>query len=456
MASTPDIIDPELTLNQMIPETQYTWSDDVSIAYQVFGEGPPDLVVVPGWLSNLDLFWEEPSFVRLFQGFASFSRVLLFDKRGSGLSDPTTDSPTLEERMDDVRAVMDAVGSESATLFGYSEGGPMCALFAATYPDRTQGLVMNGSYARRRWAEDYAIGISDEDIQQFFDVLPQAWGGPVWLETIAPSVAQDPKFRNWWAKFLRGSGSLKTATEISRMGYDIDIRHLLPSIHVPTLILHATRDRATGVENGRYLASNIPGARLVELDSDDHLPAVSCPEQIVAEVRRLVTGRHQVHDVDRVLATVLFTDIVDSTRLAAELGDTPWRDLLEAHHAAVRHELAVHRGREVKSTGDGFHAMFDGPARAISCGRAIQEAVDRIGVSVRVGMHTGECELRGERVEGVAVHIAARVAALASGGEVLVSQTVRDLVAGAGFSFQDRGVHTLKGVPDEWRILAVG
>lgn len=439
----------------MIPETRYTWSDDVSIAYQVFGEGPPDIVVVPGWLSNLDLFWEEPSFVRFFQGLASFSRVLLFDKRGTGLSDRTTDSPTLEERMDDVRAVMDAVGSERATLFGYSEGGPMCALFAATYPERTQALVMNGSYARKRFAEDYPIGASDEEIQEFFDLLPREWGGPLWLETIAPSVATNPSFRSWWAKFLRGSGSLATATEISRMGYEIDIRHLLASIHVPTLVLHATGDRSTSIENGRYLASSISGASLVELDTEDHLPATSCPEQILAEIQRLVTGQHQLHDVDRVLATVLFTDIVDSTTLAAKLGDTPWRDLLEAHHSAIRHELAVHRGREVKSTGDGFHAVFDGPARAIRCGCAIQEAVKRIGVSVRVGMHTGECELRSDQIEGVAVHIAARVAGLAQGGEVLVSQTVKDLVAGASFNFQDRGVHALKGVPDEWRILAV-
>jgi class 3 adenylate cyclase len=314
---------------------------------------------------------------------------------------------------------------------------------------------MHGSYARKRYAEDYPIGASDEEIQVFFDILSREWGGPVYLETIAPSVATNPKFRSWWAKFLRGSGSLTTATEISRMGYEIDIRHILPSIRVPTLVLHGTRDRSNGIEYGRYLASEIPGASLVELDTEDHLVATSCPEQIVAEIRRLVTGQHQIHDVDRVLATVLFTDIVDSTRMAAELGDTPWRDLLEAHHSAVRHELEVHRGREVKSTGDGFHAVFDGPARAIRCGCAIQDAVNRIGVSIRVGMHTGECELRNNQIEGVAVHIAARVAALAEGGEVLVSQTVKDLVAGAGFEFEDRGVHALKGVPDEWRILAV-
>lgn len=439
----------------MNPETQYTWGDDVSIAYQVFGKGPPDLVVVPGWLSNLDLFWEEPSFVRFFQGLASFSRVLLFDKRGTGLSDRTTGTSTLEERMDDVRAVMDAVGSERATLFGYSEGGPMCALFATTYPERTEALVMAGSYARSRRAEDFPFGTSDEEIESFQEMLQREWGTPVGLESIAPSVSADPRFRNWWAKFLRGSASLTTASELARFGYDIDIRHLLKSIQVPTLILQATKDKMRHIENGRYLASSIPSATLVELETEDHLPAIGCPEQIVAEIRRLVTGHHQAHDVDRVVATVLFTDIVDSTRLAAELGDTPWRDLLDAHHAAVRHELTVHRGREVKSTGDGFHAVFDGPARAIRCGCAIREAVSSIGVLVRVGMHTGECEMRSDQIEGVAVHIAARVAALAKGGEVLVSQTVKDLVAGAGFNFEDRGVHALKGIPDDWRILAV-
>ena len=439
----------------MTPEIQYTWSDNVNIAYQVFGEGPPDVVVVPGWLSNLDLFWEEPHFVRFFQGLASFSRVLLFDKRGTGLSDRTTDSPTLEERMDDVRAVMDAVGSERATLLGYSEGGPMCALFAATYPERTQALVMVGSYARKRYAEDYTIGESEEEIQGFFDTLPREWGGPIGLEYLAPSMAPNLKFRSWWAKFLRGSASLTTASEISRMGYEIDIRHLLASIRVPTLVLHAKQDKSTSIEHGRYLASSIPDAALVELETKDHLPATGCPEKIVAEVQRLVTGRHEAHDVDRVVATVLFTDIVDSTRLTSDLGDTLWRDLLEAHHAVVRHELAVYRGQEVKSTGDGFHALFDGPARAIRCGCAIRESTTQIGMSVRVGMHTGECEIRSDQIEGVAVHIAARVAALAEGGEVLVSQTVKDMVAGAGFEFIDRGVHALKGVPDKWRILAV-
>ena len=439
----------------MIPETHFTWSENVSIAYQVFGSGPPDLVIVPGWLSNLDLFWEEPNFVRFFQGLASFSRVILFDKRGTGLSDRVTSAFTLEDRMDDVRAVMDAVGSKSATLFGYSEGGPMCALFAATYPERTDGLVMLGSYARSAYATDYKIGTPIEDIQAWLDMLPGEWGGPVGLEVIAPSMTTDSRFRNWWAKFVRGSASVTTAYDFAKFGYEIDIRHLLGSINVPTLILHARHDRSRHIGNSQYLASSIPDAKFVILETEDHLPAIGCPEQIVAEIRKLVTGHHREHDVDRTVATVLFTDIVDSTRLASELGNTKWADLLEAHHSAIRHELAIYRGREVKSTGDGVHAVFDGPARAIRCGGGIREAMNRIGLSVRVGMHTGKCEIRAGEVEGVAVHIAARVADLAKGGEVLVSQTVKDLVAGAGFEFEDRGVHVLKGVPDDWRILAV-
>ncbi len=439
----------------MIPKTQYAWSDDISIAYQVVGDGPLDLVIVAGWVSNIDLFWEEPSFVRFFHGLSEFSRVILFDKRGCGLSDKILHAPALEERMDDVLAVMDAVGSERAALFGYSEGGSMSSLFAATYPQRTQALIICGGFARKLSTDDHPWGLSNEESEASLEELPDVWGGPVGIESIAPSMANNPRFREWWAKFLRNSASITTTTLISRANTEVDIRHILPSIQVPTLILHASDDLLIPVENGRYLAQQIPGATLVELDTPDHLPWVGDPEKVLAEIKHFLTGRQAIHDVDRVVVTVLFTDIVDSTRLASELGNTAWRDLLDAHNDAVRHELAIHRGDEVKSTGDGFHAVFDGPARAIRCGCAIREAVSRIGVSVRIGMHTGECELRSNQIEGVAVHIAARVAALAEGGEVLVSQTVKDLVAGAGFEFEDRGVHALKGVPDEWRILAV-
>ena len=355
----------------------------------------------------------------------------------------------------DVLAVMDAIGSERAALLGYSEGGSMSSLFAATYPERTQALIICGGYARKLNTEDYQWGVSEEENEAYFEALPNVWGGPVGIEFIAPSMANNPRFREWWAKFLRNSASITTSKLISLVNMAVDIRNILPSIQAPTLILHAKDDPMITIENGRYLADKIPGASLVELDTPDHLPWVGDPEQVLAEVKRFLTGRQEVYDVDRAVVTVLFTDIVDSTRLASELGDTAWRDLLDAHNAAVRHELAIHRGEVVKSTGDGFHAVFDGPARAIRCGCAIREAVSRIGVSVRVGMHTGECELRSDQIEGVAVHIAARVAALAESGEVLVSQTVKDLVAGAGFEFEDRGLHALKGVPDEWRILAV-
>ena len=331
----------------------------------------------------------------------------------------------------------------------------MSSLFAATYPERTEALIICGGFAKKLRTDDYEWGTSEEENEAFFETLPEVWGGPVGIDTIAPSMAEDARFRQWWAKFLRNSASITTSTLVSRANSLVDIRHILPSIQVPTLILHAKYDTLVSIENGRYLADKIPGASLIELDTPDHLPWVGNPEQVVAEIKGFLTGHHEEHDVDRVVVTVLFTDIVDSTRLASEMGDTAWRDLLDSHNAAVRRELAIHRGKEVKSTGDGFHAVFDGPARAIRCGCSIQQAVNRIGLSVRIGMHTGECELRSEQIEGVAVHIAARVAALAQGGEVFVSQTVKDLVAGANFNFEDRGIHTLKGVPDEWRVLAV-
>lgn len=439
----------------LAPETRYTWSGDISIAYQVFGDGPRDLVIVPGWLSNLDLFWEEPNFVRFFEGLASFCRVILFDKRGTGLSDRSCGVSTLEERMDDVRAVMDAVGSEKASLFGYSEGGPMCILFATTHPDRTDSLIVAGSYACSQICDEYPHGKDPEQTRTFLDLMRDEWGGPIFLDVIAPSMAADPRFRQWWSKFVRGSASLSTAADLTLFGSEIDVRPLLPSVQVPTLILHAKDDLVRHIDEGRFLARSIAGAHLVELETTDHLPSVGCPEQILAEIQRTMTGQHQSHDVDRVVSTVLFTDIVDSTRLAAELGNTRWRDLLDVHNTAVRRELQVYRGREVKSTGDGIHAVFDGPARAIQCGKAIQQAMQAIGLSVRVGMHTGECEIRRDEIEGVAIHIAARVSAIAKQGEVLVSQTVRDLVAGSGFEFEDRGLHRLRGVPEEWRILAV-
>lgn len=439
----------------MEPKTEFAQAGPVSIAYQVFGVGPVDLVIVPGWVSNLDTFWEEPSVVRFFDRLGSFARVILFDKRGTGLSDRITQSPTLEERMDDVRAVLDAVGSERAALLGYSEGGPMCALFSVTYPARTEALIMIGSFPTSQDTGDYSYGRTPEAWRQFTREVAEDWGGPVGLELRAPSRSSDPRFRRWWAKFLRTGASPSTAVALNKMNAEIDIRHVLPSIRVPTLLLHATGDRTISVEASRYMAKRIPDAKLIEFDSDDHLPFTEPAKIILDQIEEFLTGAKDSAIIDRVVSTVMFTDIVGSTEMAQELGDGQWRDLLETHHAAVRHELDVHRGREIKTTGDGFHATFDGPARAIRCAQSILEDVESLGLSVRVGLHTGELLLAEGDVEGVAVHIAARVADLASADQVLVSQTVKDLVAGSGIRFEDQGLHTLKGIEDKWRVFSV-
>ena len=439
----------------MPPETRYTKSGDVNIAYQVVGQGPLDLVLVPGWISNIDVFWEEPAFNRFLTRLASFSRLILFDKRGTGLSDRVADMPSLEVRMDDVRAVMDAVGSERAALFGYSEGGTMCALFAATYPARTSALIMAGAFARRMSAPDYPWGVTEEQMDAFVDKIQREWGGPVGVDMRAPSMAHDEGFRQWWARWLRASASPAAAVKLVRMNMEIDIRHVLPAIRVPTLILHSVNERFLDVEGSRYMAAQIPGAKLVELPGADHAPWLEDADMIVSEIEEFLTGARPVSEPDRVLATVLFTDIVGATEKAAGLGDRRWHDLLDSHHACVRRELARFRGREIDTAGDGFLATFDGPARAVRCACAISDAVRPLGVEIRAGLHTGECEVMGEKVGGIAVHIGARVAAHARANEVLVSNTVKDLVAGSGLSFRDRGIQPLKGVPGDWRLFAV-
>ena len=440
----------------MRPETRYARSGDVNIAYQVVGEGPRDLVVVPGWVSNIDLFWDEPHVARFFERLASFSRLILFDKRGTGLSDRVTDTPTLETRMDDVRAVMDAASSDRAALFGYSEGGPLCALFAATYPSRTTALIMGGSYARRMWAPDYVWGTPRDTWETFLDNVVRTWGGTAGLDERAPSLAQDPQFRDWWARFVRQSASPSAGRTIWSLIADIDIRHVLPAIRVPTLILHNSGDRTVPVESGRYMAERIPAAKYVELPGVDHVPYAGNPDAILDEIEEFLTGVRHGPEPDRILATVLFTDIVDSTRRAAELGDRRWRDLLDAHHSVVRERLVRFRGREIDTAGDGFLATFDGPARGVRAACAIADDVRRLGLEVRAGLHTGEMDVSGTKLTGIAVHIGARIAALASGGEVLVSNTVRDLVAGSGLRFEDRGLHTLKGIPGTFHLFAVG
>ncbi len=438
------------------PETRYARSGDVNIAYQVVGDGPRDLVLVPGWVSNLDVFWEEPSMERFLQRLASFSRLILFDKRGTGLSDRVSDMPHLETRMDDVRAVMDAVRSTRAALLGYSEGGPMCALFAATYPERTTALIMIGSFARRLWAPDYPCGATREEWDRFVDQSVREWGGPVGLEPRAPSVAGDARFKEWWARLLRSGASPGANRALLTMNCEIDVRPVLPAIRVPTLIVHNVGERAIPVEMGRYMAERIHGVKYVELPGQDHLPWVGNADQILDEVEEFLTGVRRGAEPDRVLATVMFTDIVDATRKATELGDRRWRDLLDAHHATVREQLAKFRGREIDTAGDGFLAAFDGPARAVRTAAAIADGVKTLGLDIRAGLHTGECEVMGPKLGGIAVHIGARIAALAKASEVLVSSTVKDLVAGSGLRFEDRGTHALKGVPGEWHLFAVG
>jgi len=437
------------------PETRYTRSGDVNIAYQVFGEGRLDLVYVMGWVTNLEAFWQEPSVARFFQRLASFSRLILFDKRGTGLSDrvPIKELPTLEQRMDDVRAVMDAAGSDRAALFGVSEGGPMSVLFAATYPERTSALVLYGSYAKRLRDPTYPWAPTREERDNWYDLLERGWGGVVDIGTMAPNA--DPHFREWWARYLRMSASPGAALALGRMNAEIDIREVLPSIRVPTLILHRTGDLDMDVGGARYMASRIAGAKYIELPGDDHLPFVGDQEAILDEIEEFLTGARQHAELDRVLATVLFTDMVGSTERSAALGDKRWRDLLEAHNRVMREELDRFRGREIDTAGDGFFATFDGPARAVRCACAMRNELARLGIDIRAGLHTGECELVADKVRGIAVHIGSRVASLARPGEVLVSSTVKDLVAGSGLDFEDRGVQTLRGVPGEWRLFAV-
>jgi pimeloyl-ACP methyl ester carboxylesterase len=439
----------------MIPETRYAKSGEVNIAYQVVGDGPRDLILVPGWVSNIEVFWEEPGLARFLRRLASFSRLILFDKRGTGLSDRVTDLPNLETRMDDVRAVMDAVNSQRAALLGYSEGGPMCALFAATYPTRTSALLMVGSYARRTYSPDYPWGPTVEEHQKFFEMCQREWGGPVGLDARGPSMARDERFRQWWARLLRMGASPGANLALLRMNAEVDVRHVLPAVRVPTLILHSVGDRALDVRASRYMAEQVPGAKYVELPGGDHLPWLSDSDAILDEVEEFLTGVRHGPEPDRVLATVIFTDIVGATERASALGDRRWRDLLDSHHALVRRELGRFRGHEVDTAGDGFLASFDGPARAIRCACAVSDGARQLGLEIRAGLHTGECELIGDKVGGIAVHIGARVAACAAPGEVLVSSTVKDLVAGSGLRFADRGVHTLKGVPGEWRLFAV-
>jgi len=440
-----------------MPVTRYASSADLNIAYQVTGDGPRDLVYVPGWISNVEAMWELPRMARFLERLGSFSRLIVFDKRGTGMSDPVPleSLPTLEERMDDVRAVMDAVDSESATLFGHSEGGNMCILFAATYPERTDSLILVSSYAKRIPSEDYPWAPSSENRAKDIAETERNFGDPDALPAyLAPSRMHDEAFRIATARYLRLSSSPRAAAHLLEMNTQIDTTKVLPSIHVTTLCIYREHDADINVEEGRWIASQIRDSKLVVLPGGDHILSGDDSTEITDEIEEFVTGHRTAAAPDRVLATVLFTDIVGSSRIAAAMGDAAWRELLDRHNAVVQFQVEAFRGRVVGTQGDGVLATFDGPGRAIAAARSINVALIPLGLEVRSGLHTGEIEIVGDDVAGIVVHFGARVAALAGPGEVLVSRTVKDLVVGSQVAFEDKGIHRLKGIPNEWQLYA--
>jgi class 3 adenylate cyclase len=438
-----------------VSEVRFARSGDVDVAYRVVGEGPIDLVYAQGAYTHLEIYWELPQFRRYCERLGEFTRLILFDKRGMGMSDRVPGATTLEERMDDIRAVMDAVGSERAAVMGESEGGPLAMLFAAAHPERTVGLILQGAEVRERRDEDWPFGeCNDAEFEAYVTSLPESWGQGRPFQYLVPGVGDVEWGRAWMGRLELHAATPSAWEAFARMAYDIDVRHVAPAINIPTLVIHAVDDQICHFENARFLARTIPAVRYVELPGGEHVPWFD-PDHVIAEIREFLTGRREGATPDRVLATVLFTDLVGSTEAAVTIGDRQWRDLLEQHHAAIRRELARFDGREVDTAGDGFFATFDGPARAIRCAKTIIESVRPLGLEVRAGLHTGEVELADGKVAGIAVNIGARVAARAEGGEVLVSGTVRDLVAGSGLEFEDRGVAELKGIPGEWRLFAV-
>jgi pimeloyl-ACP methyl ester carboxylesterase len=440
----------------MAPETRYARSGELHIAYQVVGDGAMDLVYVPSWISQVEHYWDEPLVARYFNRLASFSRLIMFDRRGSGLSDPVPRAPTLEEQMDDVVAVMDAAGSERAAVFALLEGGAMAALFAATHPERTGALVLYEAQPRMSWAPDYDWAMHREEREAFLrDGGLTNWGDGSRIMSLSPKSADNSRLLNWYARLERLSASPGTALQLMRMNGEVDVRAVLPTISVPTLVLHRAQDQFIDIRHSRYLAEHIPGARLVELPGEEALSFGGDGVSELDEIEEFLTGTRHRRDSERILATVMFADIVDSTRRAAEMGDRRWRDLLESMAGSVGRELTRFRGRAVKTMGDGFLATFDGPARGIRCAAAIRDgARSQFGLEVRSGLHTGEIELIGDDVGGIAVHIGARVGASAAAGEVLVSGTVKDLVVGSGIVFEDRGETELKGVPGRWHLWA--
>ena len=435
-------------------KVRYAKNGDVHIAYAVVGDGPIDLVYTPGIWSNLDVMWEEPRWARYLNRLASFSRLVVFDMRGVGLSDRGPEPPFLELQMDDVSAVMDAAGSDAAAVFGGARGGAMTMLFAATYPERVRALILYGALAKSTRSDDHPYGKTPAETAEFYSRFVSEMGTGRNLDLQGPS-GQDEGFTRWWARFERLVATPSAYVELASIFRDVDVRGVLPSIQAPTLVLHRTGDRIVPVDQAHYLSKTIPNARLVEVPGDDHIAFLGDQDAILDEIEEFLTGARPAPETDRVLATVLFTDIVGSTEKAVWLGDRKWRELLEEHHSVVRRELERLRGREIDTAGDGFMASFDGPARAIRCAVAIVDGLRTLGIEVRAGVHTGECEQIGTKLGGIAVHIAARVASTAAPGEVLVSQTVKDLVAGSGIRFEDRGVQELRGVPEPWRLFSV-
>ena len=429
--------------------TQYVRNGDVTIAYQVTGDGPLDLVLVPGFISHLELEWSNPFVIEYLRALGTFARVIRFDKRGTGLSDPVPGVPTLEERMEDVRAVMDAAGVERAALFGNSEGGPMAALFAATYPERASALILYGTFARVDKRATRHVGAQ-------LEAIIDNWGEGRIAELFAPSIVNDHSTRRMIGTYERSAASPGMARALVRAFTEIDVRDVLPAIRVPTLVLHRKDDLVVPLAAAHELAAGIPGAELVVLPGRDHIAWAGDRQALVHAVEEFLTGASHDHEPDRILATVLFTDIVGSTERAAQMGDAAWRTVLESHDEAAREEVERHRGRVIKSLGDGMLATFSGPARAIRCAEALRARVEPLGISIRAGVHTGECETMGDDLGGLAVHIGSRVAAKAGPGEVVVSGTVKELVAGSGLVFDDAGEHELKGVPGTWRLFRVG
>ena len=439
----------------MAQVARYAKSGDLNIAYIVEGTGPIDFVWIPPWVSQVEYLWSEEGLARVMDRLTTFARVITFDRRGSGLSDPLSGAPTLEEQMDDVIAVMDAAGSERAAIAGTLEGGPMAVLFAATYPERVSQLVLYATFARATWAPDYDWAWSAEERKVRMDELIDHWGEGWVAGSVAPSLLGNPKHMEWAGRLERLAASPSTIKRIFDLIGEFDVRDVLPSIRVPTLVLHRTADAFIKVEHSRYMAKRIPGAKLVELEGTDNLFSIGDTDAVLGEIEEFLTGERHDLEPDRMLATVLFTDICGSTSHAAQMGDRSWRFMLERHDALFRRALERHRGREVKRTGDGFLATFDGPARAIRCASDVADAVGSIGLQVRAGLHTGELEVMDGDLGGLAVHIAARVMDRAEPSEVLVSSTVKDLVVGSGIDFEERGEHELRGVPGEWRLFSV-